>query len=237
MSRSPEGQRDIKHPPASSARYLRSVTECDPQETRSSYDRIAEEYARRLYDELRHKPLDRALLDRFASDLRDAGPVCDLGCGPGQIARYLGDRGVASSGLDLSPAMVALARALNPGRPFRTGDLRSLPFGNGELAGIAAFYSIIHVPRLEAADALREMARVLRPGGRLLLAFHLGTEVRRVDELWGEPVRLDFVFFEVDEMRGYLEAAGFEVAEVVEREPYPDVEVQTRRAYVFAKTR
>lgn len=211
------------------------VTECDPDETRSSYDRIAAEYARHVYDELRHKPLDRELLDRFAADVKDAGPVCDLGCGPGQIARYLHDRGVGACGLDLAPEMIARARRLNPGLAFQVGDLRALPFASGSLAGIAVFYSIIHVPRGQVVGALREAARVLRPDGRLLLAFHVGDEVRRVEELWGEPVRLDFVFFEVEEMRGYLEASGFEVAEVVERGPYPDVEAQTRRAYVFAR--
>ena len=208
--------------------------DCDPEDTRTSYDRVAAEYARRIYDELRHKPLDRELLDRFASELRGNGPVCDLGCGPGQVARHLHDRGVDASGLDLSPAMIALARELNPGLAFRTGDLRALPFPSGALAGIAAFYSIIHVARGEVAGAFREMARALRPGGRLLLAFHVGSEVRHVADLWGEAVALDFVFFEVEEMRGYLEAAGFEVDEVVEREPYPEVEVQTRRAYIVA---
>jgi SAM-dependent methyltransferase len=205
-----------------------------PQETRRSYDRVAAEYTRRIYDEFRHKPLDRELLDRFASELQGAGPVCDVGCGPGQVARYLHDRGVDASGLDLSPEMVAAARTLTPGIAFRAGDLRALPFASGTLAGIAAFYSIIHVPRADVVDALCELARVLRPGGRLLLAFHVGSEVRRVQELWGEPVALDFVFFEVAEMRRSLEAAGFVVDEVCEREPYPDVEVQTRRAYLFA---
>jgi SAM-dependent methyltransferase len=210
------------------------MTECDLEETRKGYDRVAEEYARRIYDELRHKPLDRERLDRFASDVRGQGPVCDLGCGPGQVARYLHDRGADASGLDLSPGMIAIARRLNPGVVFQVGDLRALPFGSGTHAGLAAFYSIIHVPRGEVVDALREMGRVLRPGGRLLLAFHTGDEVRRVDELWGAAVQLDFVFFEADEMCGYLDAAGFEVDEVVEREPYPEVEVQTRRAYVLA---
>lgn len=211
------------------------MTECDPEETRTSYDRVAAEYARRLFEELRGKPLDRELLDRFASGLRGQGPVWDLGCGPGQIARYLHDRGVDAGGLDLAPGMIALARERSPGLAFEVGDLRALPFADGALAGIAAFYSIIHIPRGEVVEALREMARVLRPGGHLLLAFHVGSEVRRVDDLWGEPVTLDFVFFEVAEVRGDLERAGFEVAEVVERGPYPDVEAQTRRAYVFAR--
>jgi SAM-dependent methyltransferase len=206
--------------------------ECDPEETRAGYDGIADEYARHVYDELRHKPFDRDLLDRFAREV--SGPVCDLGCGPGQVGRHLHDRGVAASGLDLSPAMVALARGLNPGMAFQVGDLRALPFEDGALGGLVAFYSIIHLPRAGVPAALREMARVLRPGGPLLLAFHVGDEVRRVEELWGRPTRLDFVFFRADEVVGHLAAAGFEGAEVRERDPYPEVEAQTRRAYVWA---
>jgi hypothetical protein len=59
--------------------------------------------------------------------------------------------------------------------------------------------------------------------------------VLHLDELWGAPVSLDFVFFEPDEMAGLLRGAGFEVTELVQRDPYPEVEVQTRRAYVFAR--
>src|SRR5438034_5027380 len=59
----------------------------------SSYDRIAEEYANRISGELDHKPLDRMLLDEFAARFKGAGRVCDLGCGPGHVARYLHDRG------------------------------------------------------------------------------------------------------------------------------------------------
>jgi hypothetical protein len=51
--------------------------------TKTSYDRVADEYVRRIFDELQHKPLDRLLLDRFAASVRGMGPVCDMGCGPG----------------------------------------------------------------------------------------------------------------------------------------------------------
>jgi SAM-dependent methyltransferase len=203
-------------------------------ETRASYDRLAAEYARRLYGELAHKPADRALLDAFAAELRGAGPVCEVGCGPGQVARYLHDRGVDASGLDLAPAMVDEARRRNPEMTFVEGDLRALPFADGALAGVVAFYSLIHLERVALVPALRELGRVLRSGGRLFVAFHVGDEVRRVEELWGEKAALDFVFFGVDEMRAALAQAGFEVTDTTERDPYPDVEAQTRRAYVRA---
>jgi SAM-dependent methyltransferase len=206
-------------------------------DTRASYDRVAAEYARRLYGELAHKPVDRALLDAFAADLRGGGPVCEVGCGPGQVARYLHDRGVDASGLDLAPAMVDEARRRNPGMTFVQGDLRALPWGDGALAGVVAFYAIIHLERAALVPALRELARVLRPGGQLFVAFHVGDKVRRVEELWGEQTALDFVFFGVDEMRGALAQAGFEVCHTAERDPYPEVEAQTRRAYNRAARR
>src|SRR5262249_47952258 len=116
------------------------------------------------------------------------------------------------------------------------GDMLALTeVADQAFGGIAAFYSIIHIPRDRVVEALREMWRALRPQGRLLLTFHLGQQVIQLDELWEQPVALDFVFFEAEEMSGYLRAAGFEIEEVIGRDPYLEVEVQTRRAYVFAQ--
>jgi SAM-dependent methyltransferase len=205
-------------------------------ETQTSYDRIADEYARQIYGELAGKPLDRAILDRFAERLRGRGVVCDMGCGPGQIGRYLADRGLLVVGVDLSPGMVAQAAALNPDVAFRVGDMTALDEPDGAWAGIAAFYSIIHVPPGEIVAALTEMRRVLQPDGLLLLAFHTGDEVVRSEELMGQAVALDFWFYTPEQMRRWLGEAGYGVEEIIEREPYaPDVEHQSRRAYVLAR--
>ena len=207
----------------------------EPIDTQTSYDRIAGEYARQIYGELAGKPLDRAILDRFAERLRGRGVVCDMGCGPGQIGRYLADRGLPVVGVDLSPGMLAQAAVLNPHIPFRVGDMRALAEADGAWAGIAAFYSIIHIPPGEVAAALAEMRRVLQPGGLLLLAFHIGDEVVRSEEMMGQPVCLDFWFYAPEQMAGWLGEAGYVVEEIVEREPYaPEVEHQSRRAYIVA---
>jgi SAM-dependent methyltransferase len=205
-------------------------------EVQSSYDRVADEYVRHIYDELRQKPLDRELLDRFAQSVRGRGIVCDLGCGPGQVARYLQEREVAVCGVDLSPGMVERARQLNPEIEFSQGDMRSLDVPDESWDGIAAFYAIVNLPPGELIQALREMWRVLRPGGLLLMSFHIGDEVAHVEDLWGCAVCLDFYFFRTCDVAGYLRAAGFEIDEIIEREPYaPEVEYQSRRAYIFAR--
>jgi SAM-dependent methyltransferase len=217
------------------ALHLNIMTEKSTRELATSYDRVAGEYARRLFGELQGKPLDRQLLDRFAGRVAGLGPVCDLGCGPGQIARYLHDRGVHAFGLDLSSGMVDEARRLNPDIAFRQGNMRALDVLDDAWAGIVAFYSIIHIPRQEVAGVLREWKRVLRPGGWLFLAFHVGDEVVHREELWGEDVSIDFIFFRPEEIIGSLTSAGFDIEEVVERDPYPDVEHPSRRAYLLAR--
>lgn len=205
-------------------------------DTASSYDRIAAEYVRRIYRELDDKPIDRAILDLFAAQLHGRGTVCDMGCGPGHIARYLADRGLAMIGVDLSPGMLEQAAALNPDIEFYQGNMLALDQPDGSWAGIAAFYSIIHIPRDEIVAALAEMRRVLKPGGLLLLAFHMGDEDLHETEIWGQPIDLNYWMYGSDEMIGYLEQAGYAIEEVIERGPYaPEVEYQSRRAYILAK--
>lgn len=201
----------------------------------TTYDLVADEYVLRIFDELQHKPLDRQLLDRFAAGVRDVGPACDMGCGPGHVARYLHERGVEACGVDLSPAMVERARRLTPGVEFRQGDMLALDAPDGIWAGIAAFYSIIHVPWGDMPQALGELYRVLRPGGLLLMAFHIGDDAIHLDEWWGQKVCIDFFFLRPEEVVEQLQAAGFGIEEIVEREPYPQVEHQSRRAYIFAR--
>ena len=202
---------------------------------REDYDKLAQEYAQRIYDELRHKPLDRVLLDRFAEAVKGRGDVCDMGCGPGQVARYLHERGIPVFGLDLSPGMVAQARELNPAISFREGDMLRLEIPEESLAGITAFYAIVNIPAHHHRAIFAEMKRVLKPDGLLLLAFHVGNEPVNEKELWGHKISMDFFLLPTNEVRCNLEAAGFAIEEIIEREPYPEVEYPSQRAYIFAR--
>jgi ubiquinone/menaquinone biosynthesis C-methylase UbiE len=203
-------------------------------DTQGSYDRVAYEYTTRIFDELAHKPFDRHLLNWFAERVQGLGPVCDMGCGPGHVARYLHSRNVSICGMDLAPAMIAQAQHRCPEIGFTQGDMRALDVADGTWGGIVAFYSLIHIPRDEVAQVVREFKRVLQPGGALLLAFHIGQSVLHVDDLWGYTVHLDFVFFQPHEMVEYLTAAGFEIEATIERAPYVQAEYPSRRAYICA---
>ena len=201
-----------------------------------SYDKIAEEYAVRYNHELEHKPFDRQILKDFSEHVRGTGPVCDLGCGPGQIAQFLTDQGLHVTGVDLSPSMVRLASQLHPNVHFEVGDMRVLKYEDNFMAGITAFYSIIHIERDDLPSVFTEFYRVLKPGGFLLFSIHLGFETVRIEELWGKAVDIDFLFFSVEEMESHVLSSGLEIVKISERGPYSEnVEYQSQRAYFLCK--
>jgi SAM-dependent methyltransferase len=204
---------------------------------RKCYDAVALEYAERFVGELRHKPLDRELLSRLANEVSERGEVCDLGCGPGHTTAYLHSCGVHVFGLDISAENLREATRLHPGVVFEQGNMLDMPRADGTVAGVVAFYSIVHFSPAQLRRALAEMYRVVRPEGRLLLAFHAGEGEVHVKEFLGHPVTLDFAYFRPAAIADELAEAGFVKVEVIERDPYPDVEYSSRRAYVFASKR
>jgi SAM-dependent methyltransferase len=200
---------------------------------RASYDAVADAYAKEFFDELSRKPFDRALLDTFAAAIPPRGEVLDIGCGPGHIARYLSERGVNAAGVDVSPGMVDVARRLNPGLEFSIGDMRAIDHAGATLAAIAAFYSIIHIPRTEVPHVLDEFHRVLAEGGLLLMSVHGGTGIVHRDEFLGASVAFEATLFSLGEVVSLVERAGFWVDEAHQRAPY-DFEYPTPRIYVLA---
>lgn len=206
------------------------------KETQSSYDRVADEYVRRIADELRGKPLDRKLLEEFAHRMRGRGLVYELGCGPGHVGRYLHDRGVEICGIDISGEMIERAKTLNPGMKFRQGDMLKLDIKDGSAAGVVAFYAIVNFPPGDLIKVFKEMSRILEPGGWVLFSFHIGSEMKHFDEWWDIKVDVDFYYFEPADVTADLRAAGFRIEQMIERDPYPDVEYQSRRCYILAQS-
>jgi SAM-dependent methyltransferase len=210
---------------------------------RVSYDAVTDAYIERVHDELAHKPLDRGLLTAFAEQTTDAfgagALVCDAGCGPGHVGAFLAGLGLAVTGIDLSPAMVERARALHPDLRFEVGTMTALDATDGHWHGLIAFYSIIHlISDAEIRAALREFHRTLVDGGLLLVAVHLGEHgdaTVHADEMLGVRVDMEFRFFEQEQLIAAVTAAGFRVEARLIRAPYPDVEVQTTRAYLLAR--
>ncbi|MFF2652875.1 VOC family protein [Streptomyces sp. NPDC058045] len=180
-------------------------------DTRAFYDTIAADYDAHFGDTLATRPVDRSVLAAFAELVRSAGggPVLDAGCGPGRVTAHLAGLGLEVSGLDLSPGMVRLARAAHPGVRYETGALGRLPVADGALAGLVAWYSLIHTPWERLPEVFAEFRRALAPGGLLLAAFQVGAEPLRLERPFGHEVSLDFRRLDPEEVAGLLRRAGF----------------------------
>lgn len=205
------------------------------EQTAASYDRVASIYAEQYRGELVHKPLDRALLTTLIELSGASGPMADIGCGPGHVARFLRDHGAMTTGIDLSAGMVDAARATHPEVEFRQGNMLDLPLDDDSLAAIVTFYAIIHLRPEEIGPAFREFRRVLKPGGLLLPAFHVGEERIHRTEWWDRPVDLDFQFFAPAVIEAALVESGFSVEMSLQRRPYEPYEFPSRRAYILAR--
>lgn len=200
---------------------------------RSAYDQAASAYAAKFLDELRHKPRDRELLQRFASIVGRGGGVLDLGCGPGHTTAYLAGLGLRPTGVDLSPGMIAKARAHFADISFTVGSFFELAAADESVPGVLALYCIVHLERNQIQPAFREMLRVLKPGGVLLLSFHIGSEPVYVEDFLESGAKLDFFPFPVADVESALVSAGFIDLDIIERPPY-DTEYPTTRCYILA---
>ncbi|PPK67627.1 class I SAM-dependent methyltransferase [Actinokineospora auranticolor] len=199
--------------------------------TRAFYDALAVDYAEMFAGEP-SDPLGRAVLGSFGRFV-GSGPAVDVGCGPGRVTGYLADLGVSVYGVDLSPEMVKIARGERPDLRFEVGSMWDLGLADGSLAGLSAWYSVIHTPAPEVGDLLAEFGRMLRVGGHLVLGFQIGDEPLRLERPLGHDVSLDFNRLRPAWVVGLLEERGFEVVVRVEREA---LEGETApQAYLIAR--
>lgn len=207
------------------------------EEVREGYDHVAAAYHQRFRDELDSKPFDQEWLNGFGKMLVPGARVVEVGCADGHVADYLYQQGIRLEGLDLSPEMLAVARTAYPHLSFRYGDILDLPYEDNCLDAIVSFYSIVNLDSDDCRAAFLEFERVLRPRGRMTMAFHVGDEKVRVENWWDTDANLDFFLHPVERISEQLAQAKLSILEIKTRAPYSaDVETDTTRAYVHVRS-
>lgn len=203
-------------------------------DTRTSYATVAAGYADQLRDALAGYPYLCGALASFADMVRAAGggPVADMGCGPGHVTAHLHALGVDAFGIDLSPAMIEVARREHPGLRFEVGSMTDLDLPDASVAGLLGWWSLVHVPDDAIGTVLGHFHRVLRPGGRLVLGFHAGDgSWLKTEGYGGHPMRVHVHRRPPARVRAWLRAAGF----AVEAETLLDPDGASPGAILFAR--
>jgi len=135
--------------------------------------------------------------------------------------------------------MIAIARERGPELTFTTGSMLRLAAADEAWAGVVSLYSVIHLTASERPTAYGEFARVIQPGGWLLVAFHVDSpefttgQVNHITDWFGQHIELDGHFLDPDEVATQLAAAGFTLIARMDRQPAPEVEYPSRRCYLL----
>jgi SAM-dependent methyltransferase len=205
---------------------------------RAVYEKAAPRYVEFVGTEIgpvTEGPIDQSLLVAFVELVKrqSIDRVADVGCGTGRAAAFMSERGLNVVGVDVSPTMLAIARNAHPGMRFEVGQLDGLPFESGVLAGAVCWYSIIYTPPDRLAEAFAELARVLMPGGHLLLAFQAEGEPVRHTDAYGTQLPLTSFRHSVEAVATCLRYLGFAIYATVLRAPELDDET-TCQGFIVA---
>jgi 2-polyprenyl-3-methyl-5-hydroxy-6-metoxy-1,4-benzoquinol methylase len=201
-----------------------------------AYDAVSQMYADKYSDEILVKPIVQQYLADFVKPIPPGGLICDMGCGPGQVARYLKNNlHRNTTGVDLSPKMIEIASAINHGITFSAADVLQME-EPGLYDGIIGLYFIVNFPTPALPQVFSKLNQLLKDKGKLLISFHIGNdELNRVNDFWGSGKACDFYFFNPETVAKHLMLCGFKVTDIRFREPNPDVEYPSQRAYIFAE--
>jgi len=179
----------------------------EKETVRRGYEELAAAYAERRDGDER----ERAILEVFLDSLDDPVRVLDAGCGHGEpVLRRLSE-GATAVGLDFVAGQLRLAADAAPAARLVQGDMTHLPFRAGAFDAVTAFDSLIHVPLNQHQAVIDEFARVLRPGGRVLVS-EAPAEFERTNPDWlGDGVEMTWHMAGAEATRDQLRAAGFRV--------------------------
>jgi ubiquinone/menaquinone biosynthesis C-methylase UbiE len=174
------------------------------QQTIDTYNKMAQEYDQETTDFWDRFP--RTFIDKFASLAK--GKVLDVGCGPGRDALLLQEKGIDLTCLDASEEMVKICQS--KGLNSIVGNFNDLPAEDTSFAGVWAYTSLLHIPKSDVINPLKEIQRILKVGGIFGLGLIEG-DSEGYKESAGVNMPRWFSFYKKEEIEQIVISLCFEV--------------------------
>ncbi|MFP9062592.1 class I SAM-dependent methyltransferase [Natrialbaceae archaeon A-chndr2] len=180
-----------------------------PERVRRAYDDLADVYAAQRSE----GGPSLAILTEFIDGLDEPTVILDAGCGQGTPVLARLTESTTAVGLDFSREQLRLASQNAPESALAQADMTALPFEAGSFDAVVAYWSLIHVPNAAQPLMLEECARVLRPGGRLLVCDGTTDWAGENPDWLDSGVEMEWDIAGASTTRRQLEDAGFSITE------------------------
>jgi predicted TPR repeat methyltransferase len=196
------------------------------------YDEVAEAYAKNFDSVTTGEAM--IFLDTFLAQFKPRSEILDLGCGSGFSANYFREHNMKVEGVDLSKAMINIARRNYPNIEFHIDDVRTFRPKN-ILDGVWAGYSLFHFGQNDFVKTLEQVKTYLKPGGVLGVVVQEGQGEQEVPEPLAPGKSMYIHLYDEELLSQLLTAANFEVIEVKRKKPLLDNELPFNKLLVIAK--
>lgn len=199
--------------------------------TIKSYDEIAEEYCEKTLKG-GDREFQEKMLEKTLKMLSPEPRVIDLGCGDGRDTAFMRKKGADAVGIDLSSAMVSLARRKHRDDAFFQADMRDTIFPDDTFHGAWASASIINLPKSELSKAESEIYRILEPNGLFAFSFKVGEGEGFEENGVVEGYPRYFSYYTIEELENRLN-----LFDVIDTEKCPETIFGSKFMYCWARSR
>ncbi|MFH1235883.1 MAG: class I SAM-dependent methyltransferase [Parcubacteria group bacterium] len=180
----------------------------DPHDLKSTYEKIADDY----HADHAGDTWDDDFIEVFSQMAGKNAKVLDLGCGPGIETKKLVQKGLTVYGLDLSDKLLEIAKKNNPTAEFTEGDMRHLPYVDGQFDGVFAKASLLHIAKKDIPQVFSEISRVLKTNGVFHAAVKQGEgEKEETEDDYGYSYTRFFSSWSPEEFHRLLTGSGFTI--------------------------
>jgi ubiquinone/menaquinone biosynthesis C-methylase UbiE len=197
------------------------------------YDGIAEWYVRTFYTDFS----DQEWLEFFLRVIPPEGVVADIGCGPGQFARFFRQQGHRTISMDLSARMLLTGRRIDPALVPVVGDITQIPLKDESVGGILAAYTMEHVVKADAPEVFAAIARTVVRGGAVGLMVKCGNGFYEFHSSLVPGSRGYVQLWDLNELEQQLDRVGFDPVFTDRKAPVSPEEFDHERGYVLARKR
>ena len=193
------------------------------------YNDIAQEYTEEFFDD----KSDEKYIDQFLQSLEGKN-VLDAGCGNGRDCKYINQKGFKVKGIDLSKAMLVIAKKMVPEADFEVMDITNITYSDNSYDGIISNCSFFHIPVEELSRTLNSFSKILRPNGKLLLILQEGLGEAMIEEPFRKGVYIYMNYFSVKQISDLLLKHGFEIDSILREEASNDLELGKGKLIVLS---